>query len=146
LTTGIAGKVAIVTGGATGIGRAAAPAFAREDAKVVIVTGRNVTAAAHVVQEIEDLGGEATYIQCDVTDESQVAAMVDSAVARFGHIDFAFNNAGVGPDGVTIPFSPLVELAESDWDAVLDTNLKGVLLYSPKAAWCTSRRALSIAP
>ena len=126
--TGIEGKVAVVTGGASGIGKAAALAFAREGAKVAIVTARSLTAAAQVVQEIEDLGGEATYIQCDVTDEVQVAAMVDAVVARFGGIDFAFNNAGVGPDGVTIPFSPLVDLAENDWDAVVDTNFKGVFL------------------
>jgi NAD(P)-dependent dehydrogenase (short-subunit alcohol dehydrogenase family) len=54
--------------------------------------------------------------------------MVAAVVARFGTLDIAFNNAGVGPDGVTIPFSPLTELAESDWDAVSDTNLKGVFL------------------
>jgi NAD(P)-dependent dehydrogenase (short-subunit alcohol dehydrogenase family) len=95
---------------------------------VAIVTARSVTAAEHVVREIEDMGGEATHVRCDVTDEAQVDAMVQAVVARFGSIDFAFNNAGVGPDGVTIPFSPLVELAESDWDTVVDTNLKGVFL------------------
>jgi len=57
-----------------------------------------------------------------------VEAMVEAIISRFGSLDLAFNNAGVGPDGVTIPFSPLTELAESDWDAVLDTNLKGVFL------------------
>jgi NAD(P)-dependent dehydrogenase (short-subunit alcohol dehydrogenase family) len=128
MATGISGRVAVVTGGASGIGKATALAFAAEGAKVAIVTGRSVTAAAHVVQEIEDLGGEATYIQCDVTDEAQVEGMVAAVIARFGRIDFAFNNAGVGPDGVTIPFSPLVELTETDWDAVVDTNLKGVFL------------------
>jgi NAD(P)-dependent dehydrogenase (short-subunit alcohol dehydrogenase family) len=128
VATGIQGKVAVITGGASGIGRATALAFAREGAKVAIVTARSVTTAEHVVQEIEDLGGEAAYVQCDVTDEAQVEAMVRTVVARFGGIDFAFNNAGVGPDGVTIPFSPLVELAETDWDTVVDTNLKGVFL------------------
>jgi NAD(P)-dependent dehydrogenase (short-subunit alcohol dehydrogenase family) len=128
MATGIAGKVAIVTGGASGIGRVTALALAAEGAKVAIVTGRSVTAAAHVVQEIEDLGGEATFLQCDVTDEPQVEAMVQAVVARFGSLDLAFNNAGVGPDGVTIPFSPLAELTESDWDTVVDTNLKGVFL------------------
>jgi NAD(P)-dependent dehydrogenase (short-subunit alcohol dehydrogenase family) len=128
MATGIEGKVAVVTGGASGIGKATALAFAREGAKVAIVTGRSLNAAAHVVREIEDLGGEATSVQCDVTDEAQVEAMVEAVVARFGGIDFAFNNAGVGPDGVTIPFSPLVDLTEADWDAVVDTNLKGVFL------------------
>jgi NAD(P)-dependent dehydrogenase (short-subunit alcohol dehydrogenase family) len=128
MAAGIEGKVAVVTGGASGIGRAAALAFAREGAKVAIVTGKSVTAAARVVQEIEDMGGGATYVQCDVTDEAQVQAMVETVIARFGRIDFAFNNAGVGPDGVTIPFSPLAELTEADWDTVVDTNLKGVFL------------------
>lgn len=128
MASGIAGKVAVVTGGASGIGRVTALALAAEGAKVAVVTGRSVTAAAHVVGEIEALGGEATYVQCDVTDEAQVAAMVEAVVARFGSLDIAFNNAGVGPDGVTIPFSPLTELSETDWDAVVDTNLKGVFL------------------
>jgi NAD(P)-dependent dehydrogenase (short-subunit alcohol dehydrogenase family) len=128
MATGIAGKVAAVTGGASGIGRAAALALAAEGAKVAIVTGRSVTAAAQVVKQIEDLGSEAMFVQCDVTVEAHVEAMVAAVVARFGSLDFAFNNAGVGPDGVTIPFSPLVELTESDWDAVVDTNLKGVFL------------------
>jgi NAD(P)-dependent dehydrogenase (short-subunit alcohol dehydrogenase family) len=128
MAIGIEGKVAVVTGGATGIGRVTALAFAREGARVTIVTAHNLTAAAHVVQEIEDLGGEASYVQCDVSNEAQVEAMVGSVVARFGVIDFAFNNAGVGPDGVTIPISPLLDLAETDWDTVVDTNLKGVFL------------------
>lgn len=128
MASGIAGKVALVTGGASGVGRVAALALAAEGAKVAIVTSRSVTAAAHVVQEIEDLGGEAIFVQCDITDEAQVAAMVEAVVAQFGSLDFAFNNAGVGPDGVTIPFNPLTDLAEADWDAVVDTNLKGVFL------------------
>jgi NAD(P)-dependent dehydrogenase (short-subunit alcohol dehydrogenase family) len=128
MTSGIAGKVVVITGGASGIGRAAALSFADAGAKVVIVTGKSLTAAAQVVTEIEDRGGDAAYLQCNVTDEAQVEAMVRLVVEKFGSLDFAFNNAGVGPDGVTIPFSPLVELAESDWDAVVDTNLKGVFL------------------
>jgi NAD(P)-dependent dehydrogenase (short-subunit alcohol dehydrogenase family) len=128
MTTGIQGKVAVVTGGASGIGRATALAFAREGARVVVVTGRSVVAAEETVQQIRDLGGEAIQVQCDVSNEAQVEAMVAKAVAEFGRIDFAFNNAGVGPDGVTIPFGPLTELTETDWDCVIDTNLKGVFL------------------
>jgi NAD(P)-dependent dehydrogenase (short-subunit alcohol dehydrogenase family) len=128
MTTGIQGKVAVVTGAASGIGRAAALAFAREGAKVVVVTGRSAAAAEETVQQIADLGGEAIFVRCDVTDEAQVDAMVVEAVARFGSVDFAFNNAGVGPDGVTIPFAPLTEVTEGDWDSVIDTNLKGVFL------------------
>ncbi len=128
MATGIAGKVALVTGGASGIGRVTALALAAEGAKVAIITGRSVAAAEAVVKEIEERGGEATFVRCDVTDEAQVAAMVDAVVGSFGSLDFAFNNAGVGPDGVTIPFGPLTELAEADWDTVVDINLKGVFL------------------
>ncbi len=120
--------MAVVTGGASGIGRATALAFAREGAKVVVVTGRSVAAAEETVGRIVDMGGEAAFIKCDVSNEAQVEAMVAEAVARFGRVDFAFNNAGVGPDGVTIPFAPLTDVTESDWDNVVDTNLKGVFL------------------
>jgi NAD(P)-dependent dehydrogenase (short-subunit alcohol dehydrogenase family) len=80
------------------------------------------------VKEIEAQGGEAMFVQCDVSRESQVEAMVARVVAAYGSLDFALNNAGVGPDGVTIPFAPLTEVTEADWDAVADTNLKGVFL------------------
>lgn len=128
MTTGIEGKVAVVTGGASGIGRATALAFARAGAKVVAVTGRNVAGAEETVKRIEEMGGEAVSIRCDVTSEQQVEAMVAETVRVFGRLDFAFNNAGVGPDGVTIPFGPLTDVTEADWDRVVDTNLKGVFL------------------
>jgi NAD(P)-dependent dehydrogenase (short-subunit alcohol dehydrogenase family) len=128
MAAGIRGKVALVTGGASGIGRATALAFAREGAKVVVATARSIAAAEETVQEIRELGGEAIYVRCDVTSEVQVEAMVAKAVAEFGSVDLAFNNAGVGPDGVTILFRPLTEVVESDWDRVVDTNLKGVFL------------------
>ncbi len=128
MTRGIQGKVVIVTGGASGIGRAAALAFAREGAKVVVVTARSIASAQETVKQIECLGGEGIYVQCDVSNEAQVEAMVARSLEEFGSIDFAFNNAGAGPDGVTIPFQPLSELAEAYWDCVVDTNLKGVFL------------------
>ena len=128
MVPGIQGKVVVITGGASGIGKAAALAFAREGAKVMIATARSLSAAADVVTEIRSLGGEASHVQCDVTEEVQVQAMVAAVIATYGRLDFAFNNAGVGPDGVTIPFRPLVDLEESDWDIVADVNLKGVFL------------------
>jgi NAD(P)-dependent dehydrogenase (short-subunit alcohol dehydrogenase family) len=128
MATGIKGKVAVITGGASGIGKTTALALAREGAKVVVVTGRSVAAAERVVDEIKGLGGEALFVQCDVTDEAQVEAMVARAVEAFGRVDIGFNNAGVGPDGVTIPCAPLVDMTEADWDRVVDTNLKGVFL------------------
>ena len=128
MATGIRGKTAIVTGGASGIGRAAALALAREGARVLIATARSIDAAEQTVAEIQAGGGEAACVCCDVRDEAQVAAMVAKALELFGSVDIAFNNAGVGPDGVTIPFSSLSDLTEADWDAVVDTNLKGVFL------------------
>ena len=128
MTTGIQGKVALITGGASGIGKATALALAHEGAKLVIVTAHSVAAAEETVVQLRDLGAEAMFVRCDVSDESQVEAMVAEAVAGFGRIDLAFNNAGVGPDGVTIPLAPLTDVAEADWDQVVDTNLKGVFL------------------
>ncbi len=128
MTTGIQGKVAIVTGGASGIGRATALAFAREGAKVAIVTARSIAKGEEVVREIEGQGGRAVCIPCDVSREAEVESMVARVLTEFGCLDYAFNNAGVGPDGVTIPFAPLTEVTEADWDAVIDTNLKGVFL------------------
>ncbi len=122
------GKVAIVTGAATGIGRVGAQLFAREGAKVVCATGRNVAGGQETVKLIEDAGGEAIFVQCDVSKEEQVRAMVDTCVEVYGRLDYAFNNAGVGPDGVRIPLYNIVDLPEEIWDQTLDTNLKGVFL------------------
>ncbi len=123
-----AGKVALVTGGATGIGRVGAQLFAREGAKVVVATGRNTAGGNETVKLIEEAGGEAIFVQCDVSKADQVEAMVDTCVKTFGRLDFAFNNAGVGPDGVRIPLYDIVDLPEEIWDQTLDTNLKGVFL------------------
>jgi NAD(P)-dependent dehydrogenase (short-subunit alcohol dehydrogenase family) len=128
MATGIKDKVIIITGGANGIGKGTARCFAREGARIVIVTGHSVQKAEDTVKELQGMGAEAIFIQCDVRDEKQVEAMVAKAVARFGQIDFAFNNAGVGPEGVTIPIIPLTDLDEKYWDLVIDTNLKGVFL------------------
>jgi NAD(P)-dependent dehydrogenase (short-subunit alcohol dehydrogenase family) len=128
MASGIQGKAVIITGGASGIGRATALEFARQGAKVFIATARSLAAAEETVAQVKALGGEAAFCQCDVSNEESVAAMVAQAVAAFGRIDFAFNNAGVGADGVTLPFVPLTELSEADWDCVVQTNLKGVFL------------------
>jgi NAD(P)-dependent dehydrogenase (short-subunit alcohol dehydrogenase family) len=126
--TGIKGKVVIVTGGANGIGKGTALLFAKEGAKVAIVTGHSVQKGEEMVKEIKGLGAEAIFIQCDVREEKQVEAMVAKTIAAFGAVDFAFNNAGVGPEGVTIPLVPLTDVEEKYWDLIIDTNLKGVFL------------------
>lgn len=122
----IKGKVALVTGAATGMGRAAALEFASLGAKVAVVTGSNVTGAQETVRLIEEQGGEAFFVQCNVTKEADVAAMVAAVVEKWGRIDCAFNNAGVGPDGVRIPYGPLTDLSEEIWDKVMNVNLKGM--------------------
>ncbi|MGM9614124.1 MAG: SDR family NAD(P)-dependent oxidoreductase [Oscillospiraceae bacterium] len=121
-------KVVIVTGAATGIGRETALAFAAEGAKVVVVTGRNVAGGEATVKAIREAGGEASFVQCDVSNEEQVKAMVEKTVALYGRLDCAFNNAGVGPDGVRIPFYGLTELPVEIWDNTMSVNARGAFL------------------
>ncbi|MCD8087241.1 MAG: glucose 1-dehydrogenase [Oscillospiraceae bacterium] len=122
------GKVVIVTGGATGIGRGAALAFGAEGAKVVVVTGRNTAGGEATAQAIRDAGGEAIFVQCDVSDEEQVKAMVEKTLSVYGRLDCAFNNAGIGPDGVRVPFSALTETSVEVWDRTMAVNARGVFL------------------
>lgn len=122
------GKVALVTGAASGIGRAGAQLFAREGAKVVVSTARNVAGGNETVKLIEDAGGEAIFVRCDVTKEDEVRAVVEKCVEGYGRLDYAFNNAGVGPDGKRIPLVSIANCPEEIWDQTVDTNLKGVFL------------------
>lgn len=122
----IKGKIVIITGGATGIGRTTALEFAELGAKVAVVTGHNTAGGQETVRLIREKGGEAEFFQCDVSREDQVAQMVADVVKKYGRIDCAFNNAGVGPDGVRIPYGPLTELTEEIWDKVIDVNMKGL--------------------
>ena len=124
----IKGKVAVVTGGATGMGRAAALEFGRLGAKVAVVTGSNVAGGQETVRMIEAEGGEAAFFQCNITKEADVAAMIAAVVEKWGRIDCAFNNAGIGPDGKRIPFAPLVDFSVTDFDDILAVNLRGVFL------------------
>lgn len=122
------GKVIIVTGAATGMGRETALLFGREGAKVAVVTARNVSGGQAVVREIQDGGGQAVFIQCDITQEDQVEHMVAATVEAFGKLDFAFNNAGIGPDEVRIPAQAVADQEASFWDEIVNTNLKGTYL------------------
>jgi NAD(P)-dependent dehydrogenase (short-subunit alcohol dehydrogenase family) len=122
------GKVAVVTGGASGIGRAAALAFGREGAQVVVSTDANLEGCEETCDLIRDEGGEASYVQCDVAKEADVKALMEECVRRYGRLDFAFNNAGVGPDGKRVPLMDIVDCTEEIWDRTLDINLKGVFL------------------
>src|SRR5574341_1286572 len=118
----LTGKVALVTGGAGGIGRAAGLAFAAAGARVVIAD-MNRAGGDETVRLIAAQGGEAAFVQTDVTQAAQVEAMVTFAVERFGRLDCAFNNAGVGGEVAGIH-----EASEEVWDRVLAVNAKGVWL------------------
>jgi NAD(P)-dependent dehydrogenase (short-subunit alcohol dehydrogenase family) len=116
------GKVALVTGGSSGIGRATALAYAREGAKVVVAS-RGTGGLEETVELIHTAGGEAVALQTDVTREAEVEQLVERAVAHYGRLDCAFNNAGI-PGSVR----PFFEYTEAEWDQIHDTNLKGVWL------------------
>ena len=116
------GKVSLITGGGSGIGKASALAFAREGSKVV-VADVNVDGGDETVRLIQDTGGEATFVRADVSNASDVSAMVDHAVQTYNRLDCAFNNAGVSRGQGRIH-----EYAEDDWSRVLDINLTGVWL------------------
>jgi NAD(P)-dependent dehydrogenase (short-subunit alcohol dehydrogenase family) len=114
--------VVLITGALTGIGRAAAFAFARENARVV-VSGRRVEEGRQLAAELSALGVEAEFIQADVRFEDEVRNLVDGAVARFGRLDVAVNNAGTEGKG-----GPVTEQTPESYAATFDTNVLGVLL------------------
>lgn len=116
-------KVALVTGGNSGIGRAIAIAFAREGARVVIAA-RRADQSLEVVNEIRELGGDAHFVQTDVASATDVKAMVASCVDEYGGLDYAINNSGTAGT----PFVQAADYAEDAWDQVIDVNLKGVFL------------------
>jgi NAD(P)-dependent dehydrogenase (short-subunit alcohol dehydrogenase family) len=119
----VQGKVALVTGGSSGIGRAAALSFAREGARVV-VAARGADRGEAVVREIRQAGGEAVFVQADVTKAGDVDALVSAALTAFGRIDCAFNNAGA-IEGAP---APLADLSEESFDREILGNLKSVFL------------------
>lgn len=114
------GKVAIVTGGGTGIGQATAVAFARQGAKVVIAGRSN---ADETLRRIKTAGGEAIFVQADVSKAADAQRIVKTAVETYGRLDIAFNNAGLLP--VT---ANLIDQSEADFDKIIAVDLKGVFL------------------
>jgi NAD(P)-dependent dehydrogenase (short-subunit alcohol dehydrogenase family) len=102
--------------------------FAGEGAKVVVSTGTNVRGGEETVGSIREAGGEASFVRCDVSKEAEVRAMVEECVRVYGRLDYAFNNAGIGPDGKRVPVVDIVDCPEDIWDRTLDVNLKGVFL------------------
>jgi 3-oxoacyl-[acyl-carrier protein] reductase len=120
------GHVAIVTGASRGIGRAVAIALANVGAKVVINYAGNAEAAEEVRKAITDKGGDAITIQADVANAEAVEILVKKTIEAYGKIDVLVNNAGITRDGL------LMRMKDEDWDAVMNTNLKGVF-YCTKA-------------
>lgn len=113
------GKVVVVTGASRGIGRAVAMKFAQECAQVIVNYNGSRERAEAVKQDIETAGGKAEIMQCNVADFQACEAMFQEIIKRFGRIDILVNNAGITRDGL------LMKMSEADYDAVLDTNLKG---------------------
>jgi NAD(P)-dependent dehydrogenase (short-subunit alcohol dehydrogenase family) len=120
--TALTGKVALVTGGTSGIGKAAAIAFARAGAKVAIA-GRRQTEGEETIRAIQAIGGEGFFIPTDVSKEADVQTLIEKVLAQYGRLDIAFNNAGVEQDP-----TPLTEQTEATYDRIMDINVKGVWL------------------
>jgi NAD(P)-dependent dehydrogenase (short-subunit alcohol dehydrogenase family) len=117
------GKVALVTGGSSGIGRATAIAFARAGAHVVLAA-RGAERGAGVLREIQESGGSATFLRADVSQGEQVRALIAATVAEYGRLDCAFNNAA----SLEAPFAATADFTEDEFDRSISSNLKSVWL------------------
>jgi NAD(P)-dependent dehydrogenase (short-subunit alcohol dehydrogenase family) len=122
MTTELEGKVGLVTGGTSGIGRDTAVLFAKAGAKVV-VAGRREKEGNETIDLIRAAGGDGLFVKTDVAKASEVETLVKKVVEKFGRLDVAFNNAGI--EGV---WTSIVNESEEDWDRTFDINLKGVWL------------------
>jgi 3-oxoacyl-[acyl-carrier protein] reductase len=120
----LAGRIAVVTGAASGIGRGIALAYAREGADVVLADQVPEGEAAEVIAAVEKHGRQALFVRTDVSDEASVRAMAGQALARFGRVDILVNNAGIFSESL------LEDMAVEDWDRIVGTNLRGTFLCS----------------
>jgi len=117
------GRVAVITGGSSGIGRAAAVAFAREGAQVAI-GARRQQEGEETARLVREAGGQALFVQTDVSQTDQVQRLIQAAVERWGHLDCAFNNAGIEGDAFVLT----ADYSEDTWDKIIAINLTGVFL------------------
>jgi len=122
MTTDLQGKVGLVTGGTSGIGRETAVLFAKAGAKVV-VAGRREAEGKETIDLVRAGGGDGVFVKADVSKAAEVQELVQKTVQKFGRLDVAFNNAGI--EGTWVP---ITEQSEEDWDRTIDINLKGVWL------------------
>jgi 3-oxoacyl-[acyl-carrier protein] reductase len=118
----LAGRIAVITGAASGIGQGIAIAFAAEGADVVIADRASEAAAAATIDAVRAHGREVLFIETDVSDEAQVQLMADAAITRFGRVDILVNNAGIFSESL------LEDMSTAEWDRVLNTNLRSVFL------------------
>ena len=121
-------KVALITGASRGIGRATALELAKAGAKIVVNYAGNAAAAQEVLKAIQDMGGQAIAVQANIAVAAEVDELIQKTIDAFGSIDILVNNAGITRDTL------LMRMKEADWDAVLDTNLKGVFLCTKAVA------------
>ena len=122
MTRELEGKVGLITGGTSGIGRETAVLFAKTGAKVV-VSGRREREGEQTIELVRAAGGDGLFVRADVSKASEVGTLVQKAVEKFGRLDIAFNNAGI--EGVWVP---IVRQSEEDWDRTIEINLKGTWL------------------
>jgi len=119
MTTDLQNKIALITGGTTGIGRDTAVLFAKNGAKIV-VSGRRETEGNEAIALVRAAGGDGLFVKSDVSKPADVQSLIAKTVETFGRLDIAFNNAGIEGQ-----WKPIIEQSEEDWDSVIDINLKG---------------------
>lgn len=122
MTNELHNKVALITGGTTGIGRDTAMLFAKNGAKVVI-SGRRETEGNETISLVRAAGGDGLFVKSDVSKSADIQSLIQKTIEKFGRLDLAFNNAGIEGQ-----WKPIIEQSEEDWDSVIDINLKGVWL------------------
>ncbi len=116
------GKVALITGGSTGIGQAAALAFAQEGANIIIAD-TNIQDGEETAHRINNTGARAQFIPTDVSQATAVEALLNTTIATYGRLDYAFNNAGIN-----VEHGPITDSTEAQWDRIISINLKGIWL------------------